>query len=431
MLQPHVARFVRFLRKRDNRPDFSMITDPRKRRGRRWSLNALLSAIFIGMMALETSLRGVERLTRDLEGCRRLLGLGRRVPDSTLARLLPQLTDERGLRQVLISQIRRAERRKALEPARLSINMVVVDGQSIWCSDQPVDDPACQKMKQDAGAYYRLHALHAVLVSATSQPCIDQLLVHGKTNECAKYASFVTRLHATYGRSQQRLELIANDAGMTSAANARHTNSLGLAYLMAVKGNQPTLLAEAKRLCGWGEHKQVGYVCEASTLEPYRGKTIRRELYRSRAIEGWPEWESARQTWRIKQTTTHKDGRVEVDNRYFVTNLAWGRLGGHAILAVVRQMWGIENGCHWTLDVVMKQGTQPWCTKGKALRALSWLRLLAYNALRLFKERYLRSSSSRAMPWDECRRLLNKALTDARPWHRSDIANAEVATATL
>lgn len=434
MFDAQVKRFARFLRKRDNTPDFSVVKDARKRRGQRWSLPVLLNAVFVSMMALETSLRGTERLTRDLDGCRRQLGIRRRVPDSTLARMLTGLRDEAGLRRALVGQIRGAERRKALEPV-LPINMVSIDGQTLWCGDKPIDDPACQKATHEDGTtYYRLHALHAVLVSAVSQPCIDQRLVLGKTNEMGEYQSFVDQLLATYGRSQERLELIASDAGMTSSDNAAHTAGRNLAYLMGVKENQPTLLREAERLCGWGSHKQAGYVCEAATdWERYRGKRIRRELYRSRDIEGWPGWESARQLWRVKQTSEHADGTVTVENRYFVTNLAWGRLKAAQILAVVRAHWGVENGCHWTLDVVMKQDTRCWCTTGKALRMLSWIRLMAYNALRLLKDRYLRSPASHAMPWEDVRRRMAQALTDARAWLAAAVSDPsdEAHAATL
>jgi hypothetical protein len=435
MFDVHVNRFARFLRKRGNRPDFSPVKDARKRRGRRWMLPTLFNAVFIGMMAFETSLRGVESLTRDLDGCRRHLGINRRVPDSTLARLLAKHRDESGLRQVLVGQIRRAERKKALEPVRLPINMVAVDGQTILSSKKKINDPACQPAHYDDGTtYYRLHALHAVLVSAASQPCIDQLLVRGKTNEMGEYIKFVDRLQATYGRSHDRLELIASDAGMTSSENAKHTNALHLGYMMGVKENQPTLLREAERLCGWGAHKQNGHVCEAATpWERYRGDRIRRELFRSRDIEDWPAWESARQIWRVKQTTESPDGKVTVENRYFITNLAWGRLSGIEILTAVRMMWGVENGCHWSLDVMLKQDTRCWCTTGKAQRMLSWLRLLAYNALRLLKDRYQRGKKSRAMPWDDVRRRLIKALTDARAWMSAaiDDSDSEAVTATL
>lgn len=434
MIGDQVKRFARFLRKRDNVPDFSAIKDPRKFRGRRWALPALLNAVFVGMVAMETALRGVERLTRDLDGCRRRFGIRRRVPDSTLAHLLTKLGDEAGLRQALVDQIRRAERRKALAPVRLPINMVVIDGQTIWCSNKEIDDPASQKATHDNGkTYYRLHALHAVLVSAATQPCIDQLLVNGKTNEMGKYQPFVRRLVSTYGRSD-RVELIASDAGMTSSANAKHTASLNRAYLMGVKENQPTLLREAERLCGWGSHKQAGNVCEAATpWETYRGTCMRRELFRSREIEGWPGWRSARQIWRVKQTTVRANGTVSVENRYFITNLAWGRLNGTQILAVVRAHWGVENGCHWTLDVMLKQDTRCWCTTGKAVRMLSWLRLMAYNALRLLKDRYLRGKQSHTMAWDDVRRRVVKTLTDSRVWLAGSIDDMcdEATTATL
>ena len=37
--------------------------------------------------------------------------------------------------------------------------------------------------------------------------------------------------------------------------------NIGILEFIATKKNQPTLLQEAERLCGWGEHKQVGRVC--------------------------------------------------------------------------------------------------------------------------------------------------------------------------
>lgn len=194
------------------------------------------------------------------------------------------------------------------------------------------------------------------------------------------------------------------DAGMTSARNARLITASKMRYVMAVKGTQPTLLTEIQKLCGWGSHKQTEIVREAATpWERYRGNKVRRELFRSKEIKGWSNWRSARQAWRVKQTTRKPNGEVEVENRYFVTSLPWDRLNGQEILRLVRLHWGVENGCHWTLDVVMGEDSRPWCTQGKALRMLSWLRLLAYNTVRLLRDRYLRSKTSRKMAWDELR----------------------------
>jgi len=429
MSRPNVKRIVRYLGKRENALDFERIADPRARRGRRWSLRSLLTATFIAMVAQEHNLRGVERLTRDLSGCRRRLGIPRRVPDSTLAHFFARLDDEVGLRQVLVDDIKRAHRRKALQPVGVPIGVVAIDGKTIWCDRKRVDDPACQAMPQTERTYYRLHALHAVLVSTPTQPCIDQMLVPAETNEMGALPAFLEQLTGAYGHTSL-LEVVSMDAGMTSIENARQVTACELRYVMAVKESQPTLLAEIERQCGRGAHKQVGHVCEARTAwERYRGKEIRRELFRSSDIRGWSGWESARQVWRVKQTTKHPNGTTEVENRYFITSLPWDRLSGPEILRLVRLHWGVENGCHWTMDVVLGEDAHPWCTKGRALRMLSWLRLLAYNALRLLRGRYLRSSRSRTMPWNELRRLVRRALEHPTAWRSG--ANAEAVTTTL
>lgn len=424
-----VNRIARYLGKRENALSFAAVRDPRQRRGRRWSLRSLLTATFISMVAQERCFRGVERLTRDMRGCRRSLGIPRRVPDSTLARLYSELDDEAGLRQVLVEDIYRAHRRKALEPSTLPIGVAAIDGKTIWCGRKPVEDPACQELSQDKQPCYRLHALHAVLISTQSQPCIDQMLVPAETNEMGAFETFVQQLHGAYGRTSL-LEAVTVDAGMTSAHNAEVLTAHGLRYVMALKETQPTLLEEAKRLCGWGSHKQTGYVCEASTpWERYRGKSVRRELYRSTAIAAWPDWPSARQLWRIKQTTRDDNGRCEVLNRYFITSLPKDRLTGAQILTLVRQHWGVENGCHWTTDMVLGEDERSWCTRGRALRMLSWVRLLAYNALRFLRDRYLRSKQNRQLPWDELRRGVQQAVTTASAWLQD--AQREAAVATL
>lgn len=161
----------------------------------------MLTATFVSMVAMERSFRGVERVTDDLSGCRKRFGIPRRVPDSTLANLYARLDDEAGLRQILIDDIKRARRRKALEPTELPITAVAIDGKTIWCDRHEVNDPACQAMPQDGQTYFRLHTLHAVLISVATQPCIDQLFVPKETNEMGVLPQFITNLVEAYGKS--------------------------------------------------------------------------------------------------------------------------------------------------------------------------------------------------------------------------------------
>jgi len=415
MKQVFVKRIARYLGKRENALSFGRVRDPRARRGRRWPKRTLLTVTFVAMVAMERSFRGAERLSRDMSGCRKRLGIPRRVPDSTLCDFWSRFTNEAGLRQVLIDDVKRARRRKALEPTTLPIHVASLDGKTIWCGKRKVKDPACQKMSQEGHTFYRLHTLHAVLISAVTQPCIDQYLVPKKTNEMGALPTFIDRIQSAYGKSF--IEVVAMDAGMTSAENARHITGAKMRYAMVVNDAQPNLLEEAERLCGWGAHKQVNHVRECATpWERYRGYWVRRELFRSAEIKGWPRWGSARQVWRVKQTAKKSDGTICVSNRYFVTSLPWDRLTGRQILTLVRLRWGVENGCHWTLDVALGEDRHCWCKTGKALRMLSWIRLLAYNALRFLRDRYLRSGSNRALPWDELRRRLTAALLLPQVW---------------
>jgi len=429
MKAPVVKSIARYFSRRGRTLNFGLVSDPRKHRGRRWSTQSLLMASLVGMMAMERCFRGIERVTRDLDGCRRKLDIARRVPDSTLARFFSRLDDEEGLRQVLVDDIKRAKRRKALEPVTLPISVLAIDGKTLWTGHEPVDDPACQTQKDDdERADYRIHTLHAVVVTAASQPCIDQLLVPGKTNEMGSLPEFVERLVEAYG-SGSLFEVISVDAGMTSIGNARMIATAELRYMMALKDNQPTLLAEAKRLCGWGAHKQAGHRCAASTpWRNYRGSKTRRELFRSNEIRGWPEWESARQVWRVKQTTKRKNGSVVVENRYFVTSLPHDRLSDFEILELVRLHWGVENGCHWTMDVILGEDDHPMCTRGKAIRMLSWMRLLAYNMLRGLRDRYLRSPKSRVLPWKDIKAFITQALQHPPAWVGLRCTKAEPTT---
>ena len=69
--------------------ELAKVKDPRSARGKRWALESLLKATLVGMVAGCKSLAETEALTAELSvGMRRLLGLPRRVPDTTLRDLL-------------------------------------------------------------------------------------------------------------------------------------------------------------------------------------------------------------------------------------------------------------------------------------------------------------------------------------------------------
>ena len=112
------------------------------------------------------------------------------------------------------------------------------------------------------------------------------------------------------------------------------------------------------------------------------------------------------QVWLVEQTTESPHGKITVDNRFFLTNLTTCRLSPAQILLVVRGHWGIENDCFWSLDTQWNEDAVPWCSSGRAVEVVSWLRLMAYNLLQLARKRHL------------CTRRNDGQREAPQPWRR-------------
>jgi hypothetical protein len=164
-----------------------------------------------------------------------------------------------------------------------------------------------------------------------------------------------------------------------------------IGYVMALKGPQKELLLEAERLLA-GETKPVA----ETPWERRDGKRIRRLLFRTSEIAGYHGWVSLREAWRVRQES-ERDGQVEIEERYFLTNLVPGRTKRDIPLRVVRAHWGIENSGNWTLDTAWLEDSAPWVAR--AAEVVSLLRLIAFNVMMRLRTRHLRSVENRRRSW--------------------------------
>jgi predicted transposase YbfD/YdcC len=307
----------------------------------------------------------------------------RRVPDTTLWDLLPRLSPDE-LREQNRRRVRKMARAKCLLPQGLPCGVVSFDGKGLGALEHDAEGAAQKGHRNDGTPYWLSRVLRAGLTSAASVPCLDQVPIGAKTNEMASFGPFFDEVVTAY---DPLFEIVTTDAGMTSKKNADQIHAANKAYVLALKGPQPELLAEARRLL----LPLVGKVPDAETAwEPYQGKKVRRRLYRTQQIEGYHDWTHLKQAWLVEQTTLHKDGKTTLELRFFLTSLRWGRLSPAQILTVVRGHWGIENDCFWSLDTQWKEDAVPWCSSGKAVEVLSLLRIMAYNLLQLCRKRHLR-----------------------------------------
>ena len=109
-------RLLGMLSKRLDELGLDEIDDTRDDRGKRWRLGALLRATVGAMVTGAKSLAKVEELSERMSRpTRRLLGVRRRLPDTTLRNALCTIEPDK-LRSPLHALVRKAHRRKALEP---------------------------------------------------------------------------------------------------------------------------------------------------------------------------------------------------------------------------------------------------------------------------------------------------------------------------
>jgi len=409
---PENARVQKFFGRQLKNPAYrwDKVTDPRDLRGRRWKrVGELMNAMLLGFVSGCGALRKVERLTGGMGVFGRSY-VTRRVPDTTLSELIPRLSPNE-LREQLISQVKASWRNKELKPVGLPCGVATIDGKGLGALTHSACGTAQLNHREDGSEYYLSRVLRAVLTSAESRPCLDQMSIASKTNEMGDFIPFYNRFLAAYGDNNDLFEIVDVDAGMTSKANAERIHESQKAYVMALKGPQQELLLEAERLLA-NRRKP-----DAETLwERHQGKRIKRRLFVTQEMAGYHDWQHLRQVWRIEQVSESRDGKVEQEERYFLSSVPAARLTPEQILLVVRGHWRVENDCFWSLDMQWREDSAPWCRTGRATEILSLIRLMAYNLVQNARRRTLRKKlrDGRREPpptWDAVFAWINQA------WH--------------
>jgi hypothetical protein len=408
-LRQRIKAVQTYLRQRGEALCFDEIRDPRKARGQRWSLGALLSTAVFSLMTMARSLRGAERFSEDLATAQKKRGIDRRVPDSTLGNFLAAL-DPQGLRRHLHRQVLAEHRRKALEPCVVPIRAISIDGKTVATLSQEANSDCQTQNPQGQPPYWLYRVARATLISSTAALCIDQEAIPAETNDMGVFASFFAKLEKTY-RKANLYELVSTDAGFTSEANARQVDSTDKAYMMALKGNQPELHKEAQRVLG-AKAKSCAPEAEMDWESDSSRGWIKRQLWRTSEMAGWGTWSHLRQVWlvRVLARANREAPETVLEERFYATNLPTGRLGGDAILALVRAHWRIENNCFGRLDIEWQEDHGRWVHRGNGLPVVSLLRIIAYNLLEMLHAVHLRSQAARKTAWQQLRDWVRDAL---------------------
>jgi predicted transposase YbfD/YdcC len=144
-------------------------------------------------------------------------------------------------------------------------------------------------------------------------------------------------------------------------------------YLIAIKGNQPKLLAQIQPQF---EHSSP-LSCHVDS-ERTRNRSIQRRvcvLEPSATID--PSWVGLKRVIRVERTGL-RAGIPVAQTVFYISSLA---TDAAEFARRIRQHWHIENRLHWCKDVVLKEDTTPLC-EGHALINMAIVRTFALNLFR-------------------------------------------------
>jgi hypothetical protein len=405
--------------------ELEVVPDPRARDGR-WSLCQILRATLVGLMAGCRSLWEAEDLTDRLSRpMRKMLGLPRRLADTTARDALCRVPLE-GLRGALHRLVHAAWRRKALVPVGLPVGVVALDGKAtaLPC----INGLYAQTHHPESGLPYGIvRTVTCSLTSAAGRPCIDAIPIPAKTNEMGHFQAAFGSVLENYGALFQ---LITYDAGALSEANGAAVVKAGKDYLFRLRGDQRTMFKLASELLDPAE-------VVATTEDHLDSKTtVTRTLALLEVQPHWSYgegkgpaesvWRHAQTFLRVESTKTHAGEDVQNEVRFYVSSHPTESLTPAQWLQLVRGHWGVESS-HNTFDTAFAEDDRPWIEADEnGMLVVLLLRRIAYTLLALFRATTLRSEERRTMRWKSLLDWIRDALVAATADTVTDLRLREV-----
>ena len=237
----------------------------------------------------------------------------------------------------------------------------------------PIDGKTLRHSFDHAAAKTSLH-----LVSAWADKnrlTLGQVAVSDKSNE-------ITAIPQLLEMIDIRGAVVTIDAMGCQREIAEKIQEKEGEYILAVKGNQPTLETACREaaLAYHEDPSQHPDVDSHETHETNRG----REEERYCCVIPLPEDSKLKERWKGAKAVVQviscctKDGKQTEEVRYYITSLL---LGAAVIAAYIRGHWSIENSLHWVLDVTFREDD---CRIGKdnGDKNMACLRRMAAGLLR-------------------------------------------------
>src|SRR3954454_4490038 len=238
-----------------------------------------------------------------------------------------------------------------------------------------------------------LGALHCVSVWAS-----EYGLSLGQV-ACAEKSNEITAIPELLRLVDIKGAIITIDAIGAQKAIAADIINGGGDYVLALKGNQETL---HQAVIDHIDEQLEGELKDAQELvatEKGHGRVETRtylQLPAPKELPGFTLWKGLK-TLAIVTSLCHRDGKETIEVRYYISSLA---MGVKELARAVRGHWGIENTCHWVLDVTYREDESR--IREKLLREnMAWLNRFTLSVLKQHRDRKSIAMKRRRCGWKE------------------------------
>ncbi len=216
---------------------------------------------------------------------------------------------------------------------------------------------------------------------------------------CAEKSNEITAIPELLRLVDIKGAIITIDAMGTQKAIAAEIIDGKGDYVLALKGNQETLHQAVidyidKQLDG--DLKQAR---EHVTVEKGHGREETRtylQLPAPKSLPGFTLWKGLK-TVAIVTLRCVRDGKETTEVRYYISSLP---RNVRRLARAVRSHWGIENGCHWVLDVTYREDESR--IRQEALREnFAWLNRFTLSLLKQHSDSTSLAMKRRSCGWDD------------------------------
>jgi predicted transposase YbfD/YdcC len=243
-----------------------------------------------------------------------------------------------------------------------------------------------------------LKALHTLSAYATNaRLTLAQLSVPEKTNEITAIPELLDQL-ADAG--QLKGALVTIDAMGCQVEIADKIVAHGADFLLALKGNQPTLEADVE---SYFEDAPQSEIVTKTTVEKGHGR-IETRTYAASSVVDWigsdrsypgqPRFAHIKTILKVLDRVEYAE-RCSFDTRYYICSAP---LDIERLSLGARGHWGVES-MHWLLDVEFKDDLSRY-RKGNGAKNMAVVRRFALGLIRVNKTKGSVKTKRKAAGWD-------------------------------